>query len=249
MRLRLIFAMALLVCFLPALAAADPITISLLRDVHAEAIIAVKGVDVEPTDDQQNADILSANAQAALGLNSASGAASMSSTTSRDSRRLSGVGSASGTATSVANQGDGTNSSGGGEVLIIWEFLLDQPHTFIFSGTLASVTQPFAGAGLTASLQSGLDVGTGQVELFSTTRQTSGNVGESGNLAPGPYQFRLNAGAGTESIFDGSSAASAAFRFTFDVIPQHAPVPEPGSLTLLATGVLTLASSMRKRSR
>lgn len=63
-----------------------------------------------------------------------------------------------------------------------------------------------------------------------------------GSLDPGRYELLVRSDALVSGPFWTTAAASSSFDFTYDM----SPVPEPGSLMLVGSGVLALAARARR---
>ena len=257
MRIKVIWRIAMLAAVLPALAAADPITIDFTRFVSGNVAIGIAGADEFEEFSDEGADVLASGSTLSVERSSARAGATLSSRLSTDSRRVTATGSTSATAHSVGSA-SGTAASARGSANVWWSFRLNQPHLFTLSGSFAAspaeFTFPRASRSglLNTTLHSTSADGT-VIELFSQSTAMSGAVSHTGRLGHGVYFFVWEAGAnaGHNSTFGARppGPASAAFAFVFDLAPDTAPVPEPGSMLLLGTSLSAAVVALRTRKQ
>jgi hypothetical protein len=229
----------------PCSAVGDPLTIRLDRFVSAGASIAILGADVEDEIEQSDADVLFRTLTVSSGPNTATGAQSLSSIASSDSRQFSGSGRTSAIAESPF-AGDGTNAGAGGLASVTWNFRLDQPYLFDFDTALSPSSDDvrvFFRTSL-ATIQGSLFE-----SVFSHESQDSRGeaIVEHGRLDPGLYSFFLQSSAGVFT-FQGTKAGRLDFDFSLDLTPAS-PVPEPGTISLLGAGLFAVAASRRRSAR
>ncbi|QHS51287.1 PEP-CTERM sorting domain-containing protein [Edaphobacter sp. 12200R-103] len=87
--------------------------------------------------------------------------------------------------------------------------------------------------------------------LFPTNAQTLDPNGFSFSAANGPDSFDVNVyndGTGYFAFFRDEDNFTDTLPITFDVTPAASPVPEPGTLLLLGTGILGVAGSLRRKA-
>ena len=229
----------------PRLAGADPITIRLDRFVSVSASVSILGADVEDDISEPAGDSLFRVITVSSGPNTATGAQSLSSFVSSDSRQFSGSGRTSAIAESPF-AGNGTGARAGGGVGLTWDFRLDQPHVFDFDTTVTTSSDDvglFFGTSLAALHGSVFE------PVFSHESRGTGGSGivNHGRIEAGRYSFFFQSSAGV-GAFEGTKAGSMDFDFSLDLAPA-APIPEPGTISLIGIGVAAVAAGYRKRRR
>jgi len=236
-------AVSLLVWGIPRPASADPVTVRLDRSVSVGASVAISGADVEAENQQSDADVLLTTVTVSSGPNSATGSQSLSSITSTDSRRLSGSGRTRAIAVSPFS-GNGTNAGAGGGAIVAWDFRLDQAYLFDFDAVVAPNSDD-----VSVLLRSSLGAIRGSVfePVFSHELQGTGDARfvEHGRLEAGLYSFFFQSGAGVFT-FEGTKAGIMDLNFHLDLAPA-APVPEPGTMSMLAAGLCAVTAGSLKR--
>jgi hypothetical protein len=227
----------------PQFAGADPITIRLDRFVSVSARVAILGDDVEDDISESGADSLFRTITVSSGPNTATGAQSLSSFVSSDSRQFSGSGRTSAIAESPF-AGNGTNAGAGGGVNLTWDFRLAQPHLFDFDTTLTTSSDD---VGLIFRTSLAAIHGSPFEPVFSHESQgtSGGAIVHHGRIEAGLYSFFFQSSAGV-GAFEGTKAGSMNFDFSLDLAPA-APIPEPGTISLIGTGLVAVAAGFRKR--
>lgn len=230
--------LSLVVCAIPTLAAADPITISLSRTAFVGVDAIVHGGDFEPHAFDNDRDELAASLTFSRGAVGGTGSAALSSRLSADGRHLSGNGHGN-----WSGESDGGFDNGAFvevDADLFWRFRIDRPFLFDFDGTLAAAGpgQAPSGGGWSTSLGS---TSRGIFDHLSSQR-ASDAFAVNGKLDPGDYTFQV-AGGTSGTVLQGTGTGSFNMDFTFDLIPA---TPEPGTIVLFATGLFGLAGAIRR---
>lgn len=229
---------ALVLAICSSVATADPIRL-LTEDrfVAAEALaFRPPGVVAVSSREQQvNADVLSASAQAAFDDTTTRAESQMASMLSPDLHHLSGV--ASTAANIIGPLGNGQATA----IFEVW-FELDASHAYDFEASFEALEF--------GSWQAHLRQSPGELRqslLFSVISNTGPalQLSRRGSLDPGRYALTVRSDAGASTIFGVGNRGSANFDFAFDM----APVPEPSSMLLVGGGVLSIAARVRRRRR
>jgi hypothetical protein len=177
--------------------------------------------------EQVDADVLTATATSSGVSATATAVGAMS-----DLHHLTGVASAS-----VASSGaaDLFAAAGANFVSI---FTLDAVHDYRFSGT---------GTGQAFGFLIGYVPNVGQTggPYFSRSLSGLGGFEQSGRLQTGTYLFEVATGVGANS-WEPMTRVSSSYDFTFDLTAS--PVPEPGSMLLLGSGLIGLVVRRRIRA-
>jgi PEP-CTERM motif len=183
---------------------------------------------------QVNADHLAAAAQARFGETTTRSEAETVSAIAANLRRFSGVGTASSSITGPAGDGSAT------AFFELW-FELDLPQRYDFAAAFNAI-----GFGSWQSHLVRSPGDPGQSLLFSVISNTGPQLqtSRSGFLAPGRYAFSIRGDGSASTAFGGLDNGRGTFDFGFEMTP----VPEPGSLLLLASAVLGVGARARRRA-
>jgi hypothetical protein len=227
----------------PQPAGADPITMRLDRSVSAGASVAVLGHDVENENAQSGADSLFTTTTASSGGATATGSQSLSSALSTDARHFSATGRTSAIA-EVPAAGNGTNAGAGGGAIITWDFRLDQAEPFDFHATVTTSGDDVSlrlRTTLGAVFDSHFEPVFEDEDLFTH----GGTTSHHGWLEAGRYSFFVQSSSGL-FVLDGIHSGSTSFDLNLDLAPV-APTPEPGTMSLIGSGLAAFAVGRRRR--
>ena len=166
-----------------------------------------------------------------------------------DPSRLSGTGSTSVSYSTELGQGEGNVTS---YSFVFFE--LDRPQQFMFDGDLQtsgdafSTPQQLHRSDWEVSL---FAMGsTGNITPIMVERGTdSTRIVRDGVLTAGIYRFLVQGTSFAASFFPGRASGNvhSNFAFSLDLNDAPAPVPEPGSVLLLGTGLAALVGAGRRR--
>jgi len=226
----------------PRPAGADPITIRLDRFVSAGASVAILGQDLEDESSQSGADSLFTTITVSSGAATATGSQSLSSVLSNDGRHFSATGRASATA-EVPSAGNGTTAGAGGNALITWDVRLDHPALFDFGATLTTSSDDVSlifRTSLVALHDSQFEPVFSDESLFAH----GGTPSHHGRLEAGLYSFFFQSSSGLFTL-DGSHTGGMSFDLNLDLTP--APTPEPGTMSLIGSGLVAVMVKRRRR--
>jgi hypothetical protein len=230
----------------PRSAVADPITIRLDRFISVSADVATVGDEVESEVVQSDADVLFRTTTVSLGPNSATGTGSLTSSLSNDSQLFSGTGHFNGTA-EISLSGNRTNAGAASQVIVTWEFRLDQPHSFNFDSRLITSSDD-----IRVSYRIGL-LEVRSASLFDTVFSDENlgireaTLGHHGRLDSGFYLFSFLTSTGL-FVSQGMESGSMDFDLNLGLSPA-APTPEPGTMGLVGCGLLAVVTAFRKRKQ
>jgi hypothetical protein len=234
----------LLVLASAATAAADPIRIYDNRYVQARFDISDESYNEVAREGEA---LYAAAPWSSSGRDRASGLATLNSGI-LDPRHLAGMGSTE--ARMVTPEFSASKSSHAVSVFAV-TIELDSPHTFSFRGIFdSSGTSSHSGRseGVWGAHVSPTYGGPYVfLHSFPTTPGIDSGphrvvIAETGLLTPGLWSFLV--GAAADVIYE-TGSARAGFDFSFDLAPAASPVPEPGSIALLGSGLLILVRRAR----
>jgi hypothetical protein len=237
------FLVSVLVCCFwvaPVPVSADPIVISFSRVVRAD--VGLNGVSV--TDINADADALFASASASEGENSVAAAAAFASQVRPDNQQFSGSARASASLTRSTD----VRATSGALAVALLEFSIDQPYTYSFFGSFAPGADGFSAWDATL-------IGLTAPEIVFEYHDRSASVQtDTGLLLPGAYQFFVFGPAFADCAVMVPSACmrqEALTSFSFDLQLEEqspAPVPEPGTMLFLTSGLSALVATRRRRA-
>lgn len=225
----------------PQFAGADPITIlSERRVVFAGALVRDPlTADAVTTEEKRGENFLQATASGARGTNIASATATLISDLS-DPHRLAGSGSAS----AVVSGGDLAAATGDIEYIV--GFQLTAAHFYDFRGRFDGTAQSGGFPASASNLLGARLVDATGHRLFTFNGVGPHLLAASGMLEAGRYGLVVT-GQSTAQGRPGAGAARASFEFTLDLSNELTPVPEPGSMLLLGSGLAALLRVARRR--
>ena len=237
-RLQTVIGMAL-VALCPSLVSAEPVTlISFDRHVFASALVyGPTGFVIDYHEDRQLNGAHSASAKSEFGGTTALANSELSGVTLSDNfQRL----TASGLSTaSVSGSGGGSQSTAD----VGFEFWVTTPLAFEFIGDFSKDALL---SGWQAHLSRLLDNGDSAGIRFEATSNFGApdqHLRFHGSLDPGRYALFVRGNAAGDTVFSNNPASRSQYNFTFTM----APVPEPTSILLVGTGVLSLVARARRR--
>lgn len=230
---------SLLFALCSSVASADPITITTHDRFAVAAALVFESPGVVATraaDQQTHGDSLAASAQASHGGTAAQAQSRLISSMSADLRHLSGNGTASAAV-------EGPMGRAHAATLLELDFALGQAHAYAFAAQFASSG---GGSWQTFLTQLGGPIGP-PVQFWISDMGADQQVRFRGMLEPGRYILHVRSEVQVLPLFGTLPEGDSAFDFTLDLSP--APVPEPGSLMLIGTGVAGLVARVRRRRR
>lgn len=130
------------------------------------------------------------------------------------------------------------------------QFELDRSYAFDFTGLFSSSGSPGdTGDTHWSTVLIGVPLGgTPDTTLFNYGGLELTPLSTSGVLPPGRWDIAAHASAANNGL-QGTGTSNAWYTFRFDLSPvgEPAPVPEPTSLILIATGLLGVVHARRRR--
>lgn len=232
----------------PATVLADPVRIVLQDRAIVAQVQTEAGID---RTEQAGSDLLTATESQSTPTTTAAAQAMLASSIA-DPTHLFGTGSIN---TAITTTSPLLSAALGGSFFTVG-FVLDSPHLFDFVGVFSSSgdTGP-PGIGAEAVWHAVLIDRSGTLVFDYGTGSSSARppdvtpLSAAGLLLPGEFYLTANVRAISRAAPGTSAAASGAFTFTLDLTPSETPIPEPGSMWLLGTGLVVLARAARRRTR
>lgn len=228
----------------PAVAGSDPVTISSFSRLAIAT--ASSGGGTSDGDVKQNADVLSVAAASQSGLNSATGSGTLISGVSDDGHTFFGSGALASAVNALENP-----ASGHAETSYDVQFQIVQSHRWnLLANFLSTGSESDRNEAEWAVRGHFMPVRSESPTFVRFDGSDSTSIAASGVLDPGTYRFGVGTRTTSFRPAGGGAAASSlefGFSFTLSNADDAAPIPEPGTLLLLGSGLVGLLHVRHRR--